>query len=339
MFIFNKNLLALLFCLPFFYLSPDLCRAQKKADLEITAQHDDNSIRGGEEFSYQFTIRNLSAEVANDVQVINHFERLARFVSITPSQGDCEIGTYVYALPEARCSLGALAGNSAATISVTVKADDYGDASQTKNRIEELTAKDSITTRRLIEAQGLTMNDITEQRRRLEINATVYAQNNNENDENNRARFSVSLLPSRNIPPRLEILSPQNKSIVLKPEKGTFDVVLRIKAFDSDGKIVKVIVNDQSKFVYENGAMKLVLGGKTFSGREIEKNQAEIEKLTTAVAVGNNIYTYTLKNLASGQNHVVVSIIDDGGRSTSQSVYFEVKGDPAIKTSDVKKEN
>jgi uncharacterized repeat protein (TIGR01451 family) len=313
--VFAVSVLLLFFCTIGF--------AQGKVDLEIKVQTASETARGGETFSYTVTVSNNGSAKAVNVIFIQSESNEADFVSYIPNKGDCEAGKGNSNIERVlRCRLGDIEVGESVTTVISLKINDFDEISENVNLIDSLPTT----------IKG------TSYEHNLSEYVEVYAENGEENREDNSARVFAKLLPSKNKPPRIEIVSPKQDAVFVKPLNKELEVSIVVKAFDADGKIVKVVVSDGSNlkygFIVENGQIKYVVGGVKYTVEEFEK-AAEDERFrnsleTRAELTGRDTYSYTAKNFSYGDNPVFIYAVDDGGRQTRATVAINVKRDASI---------
>ena len=161
----------------------------------------------------------------------------------------------------------------------------------------------------------------------------VSADEGDDNAENNRAEILVNLLPSKNVPPRIEILSPKADAVITRSAKKLTKITFTIKAFDLDGTIEKVNVNTQQFGIsVEYPENRIVIEGKSYSIKDVEDNKVAFQKYFGGEAkkIGKDTYSFTLENPRYGFNNVFVEAVDTGKRVGGSSITFTVKGDNSI---------
>lgn len=307
-------------CLTFFVCT--IVFAQDKVDLEIKVQTASETARGGETFPYTVTVSNIGSTKATDVIFIQYGPEEAIFVSGVPNKGNCEIGKGTSNTERAlRCMLGDMEAGETITTVVELKIEEFGDISESENRIQDLPKT----------LQGNSYSDNS-----FLGHVSVYPKEEDVNEENNNAGVSVRLLPSKNIPPRIEIVSPKQDAVFVKPLNKEIEVPIVIKAFDVDGKIAKVTIGDNSRFqfVFEDNQYKCVVDGKTYTKEELEKAYEDETFLNSleirANLTGKDTYTYIAKKFKYGANWIFITAIDDGGRTTSYSIAINIKRDATV---------
>lgn len=307
------------------------CLAQNKVDLELTVQSAVESVRGGETFAYSLTVRNIGSAKATNVILIQDEEGLLSFAAYVSSKGTCTINDSNRRIHrQLNCRLTDFEVGETVVVSVEMKVGDFGDVSIT----EESTATDSASAAlvELMKATAAAKGKVSQ----IVGNADVAAKEGEENGENNHAPISVELLPSKNIPPRVKVLSPKEKLVFVRSSKKPLTVTFTIQAFDPDGEIEKVDVNTQQfQISVEYPENKYVIDGVKYSIKEVEENMPRFQRYFggDAVKIGKDTYTFTLENPRYGINQVFIDAIDDGGRSQSSSVNFTVKSNNSIEFS------
>lgn len=305
------------------------CLAQNKVDLELTVQSAVESVRGGEIFAYSLTVRNIGSAKATNVILIQDEEGLLSFAAYVSSKGTCTINDSNRRIHrQLNCRLTDFEVGETVVVSVEMKVGDFGDVSIT----EESTATDSASAAlvELMKATAAAKGKVSQ----IVGNADVAAEEGEENGENNHAPISVELLPSKNIPPRVKVLSPKEKSVFIRSSKKPSAVTLTIQAFDPDGTIEEVGVRaNQSSPSVEHPLTHVIIRGKEYLIEELQNNLALLEQAEggQAVKTGSDTYTYTIENPNYGINTVQVGARDDGGRGNGATVQFTVKGDNSIK--------
>lgn len=313
-------------CLTFFFCT--IVFAQDKVDLEIKVQTASETARGGETFSYTVTVSNIGSAKATDVIFIQDDPKIASFVSNVPTKGNCKVDGENWSVNRVlRCNLGDMeAGESIVTV-IELKIHDFGGEEVSENpaisdsikNMNESMERLGINTK--TDSKGTSIGDVD-----------VSAEEEEENRENNRSEVFAELLPSKNIPPRVEIITPKEETVITRSAKKLSKVTFTIKAFDPDGKIEKVFVNTQQFHIsVQYPENRIIIQGKSYSIKEFEENK-ELQKYIggEATQVGKDTYTFTLENPMYGHNSIFVEATDNGKRSGSTSVRFRVKGDNSI---------
>ena len=312
------------------------CFAQNKIDLELKVQTAAETVRGGEKFFFTFVINNIGSEKATDVIFIQDEETMARFVSFVPSKGNCEIIKIRGSSDKLSCKLGDLEIGESVNILIEAQAEEWGDISQIKETSKEKSLYAELN-KKPLQLLGERFENGTSENlpfeHKISVEGWASSESNEINGDNNRVRFDIKLQPSLNIPPRVEILSPVDQSVVIKSIKDAMELPIKIKAFDPDGKIRKVEVLEQNfQIIVEDNQYKFVFGGKKFTAQEVEDNRESLKKYFggNAQPAGDNTYTYIWKSLKYGKNKISVTAIDDGGRYALDSLEIEVKSDATV---------
>lgn len=283
--------------------------------------------RGGEPFAYSITVSNIGSAKATDVILIQNEPKLFAFTSYVPSKGKCEVEKYKSEVDrQLNCRLDDIELGNSIIITVEMKATEFGDASITEESIAKSSANAAYDNlMRTMAAKSKTSQIIG--------NISVSAKEDEENRENNHVPLSVELLPSRNIPPRVEIISPKNEETFTRSSKKLLPVTFKIRAYDPDGAIEKVSVDTQQFSIsVEYPENKYVIDGVKYSIKEVEGNMSRFQKYFggDAVKTGKDTYTFTLENPQYGFNNISIHAYDDGGRVGTVSVRLTVKGDNSI---------
>jgi hypothetical protein len=314
----------------------------KYANLEITGETVE-TVRGGETFFYKFTITNNSPTTAKNVisyQELDSSEGTRRkfyLVSVSANQGECETNRVSKYKPLifVRCRFGDIQGYATVNYTTEVKLAEWGDISQpisekTSNSYSKSVILTKTSKEESLEIERKEKNDVS---KILQIH---YPDTTSENDEQKKEQFikklSIKTFPSKNIPPRIEQVSPKQNAVIIKPLNKQIEVLVSVKAFDIDGKIEKVRVSDQSNldfsFVFEGNQMKILFDGKTYTKDEWEilSEDEDFMKSREVIAlnVGKDTFTYNAKKLNCGENRVLLMAIDNKGRSASLTVKFNV---------------
>ncbi len=315
--------LIILFC--------NFCFAQKNVDLDIRSESSTETARGGENFSYTITVSNIGLAKATNVILTTEPDNLIEITSNALSKGTCE--EYIsgnYARKSLRCRLEYVDVGEIITIVVGVKVTDFGDISNN-------TIGDAPSISPFFKLPSSTINSEPVKERNPISSTYIDAEEAEENKENNRAKAFAELLPSKNIPPRVQIISPKNELSFIKPLNKQLEIPIVIKAFDVDGNIEKVTVDDDNsrfKFVVEDNQTKFSIDGKTYTKEELElaeKDEGFYKSFENkANLIAKDTYTYTAKNFIYGRNIIRIMAFDEGGRSSSQSIEFDIKRDAAI---------
>lgn len=208
--------------------------AQNKVDLEVKVQPAAETARGGEQFSYTITVSNIGSAKATNVKLISEPEHSVNLVANSISSGNCRFVKPHYQA-NLYCNLDDIDVGETVTIIVEVKIKDFG--GEPAIDISSMPSSPGI-----LESLGNLKKP--NQLGTLIADVDVSAEESEEIQENNRAEVFVQLLPSKNKPPRITILSPKREAAFIKPLNKQIEVPIVVKAFDVDGKIAKVTVGD-----------------------------------------------------------------------------------------------
>lgn len=322
-----------IFPLSLFILSTGLlCFAQDKIDLEVSVQTASNTVYGGENLLYSVTVHNLGKSKATEVSLTQFTKK--KIISAIPTAGSCrQIEIENRSDLPFECELGDIEPNQSVIINFEINIEDFGGQNETDNSDARKRQIDS--TKKLIESiQNMSGNTEIKSVGTSIAKFIVSADNQQEdNKENNRTELFATLLPSKNLPPKVEIITPKQEEIIIRNSKKLTKVVFIIKAFDLDGEIKKVVVSPQQfKISIEYPENKIVVDGKKYSVKEIEENKELYQKVYgyEAVKTGKDTYTFTLENPQYGLNNVFVSAFDNGNRKATDSVRLMVQGDNSI---------
>lgn len=334
-----------LICLLFASFSAN---AQGKVDLEVKAQPGSKTARGGETFSYAITVTNIGTTKAKEVILITEpsdSNRLMTIVRGISSKGTCEIEEHPYPA-KLRCLIGNLEPDEIVTIPVEAKIAEFGGEYET----EAQRASSKKFTEAFARFGGFS-DGVKENPAGSSLgNIDVSAAEPEDDRQNNRTEVFAHLLPSKNIPPRIEIVSPKSTSPVVKPLNKKIDVPVRVKAFDVDGTIRKVTVSlsyyvPWRLYLEDDGTFRYLFEGKKYTNEELMQLQQkgwegliEREKAGTLIypenhanLISKDTYQYVLKDYGYGENTARICAYDDGGRSECTSTRFNVKSDSEIK--------
>jgi uncharacterized repeat protein (TIGR01451 family) len=324
---FVKNILPALFIIPLFGI---FCLAQSKVDLEVTAQAASETARGGEMFSYTVTVKNIGSAKASEVILMQ--DGNSEETSAVSSAGTCALLEESQQLPKPfRCMLGDIEQGESVIINFSIKFRDFGGEEEDGNvRVPMMLP--SLERRELSEEEKANLSKTTV----ADIN--VSAEENENDRDNNRTEIKAELLSSKNKAPHVQIISPKSDEAIPRQVNKPFEVTLTIKAFDSDGKIEKVIVHDpayERKYdwttVFEDDQYKYLYEGKKFTRKEFEEYlEASKPPERLATKTGANTYTYALKNSRFRENVISITAVDDGGRMDFTSTIFIVEGDAKV---------
>lgn len=348
----RRSLLTLfvLLLLPGFLAAQDDTETKKadKPEFLVTGFASVESIHGGEKFSYTFTVKNLTGETATNVRFDHDLESLISFVSASVSQGKFHVNDGFP--PDLWCEFGDLQGYASATLTIEVKVRDWGDTSQPESPymadLEKLLGKMGNLPRDS-DSEGEGQKDQQPPARKFSKGATLYQiylphVRCDNCDQTQPARGStllmIEVLPSKNIPPRVELITPKENQAIVRSVDRPGEVVLNIKAYDPDGSVVKVMVQDPQFFApndmfVDAGIRKIKIQGKVYTLEELAENPEPYkyyERL--AVKTGKDTYTYTLRNLRFGFISLAVTAIDNGGRYSTGlgPLLIRVVGDAKI---------
>ena len=318
-----------------------ICYGQEKVDLEIKGTSPIKTVSGGEKLVYTFTVTNLSSETAKDVYLNHSLPREGQFVSAIVSQGNFKTNSPENPIrqPFVLCHFGDIQGYAEATVTIEIKLNDWGDRSANdKNENSRLLALiEKIENREnpkpFVKDENLPV-DLAKKSLPLEIMYPNYSCENCNYKEQQFAQYiPLNLLPSKNAPPRVEIITPTEEQIITRNSKKLTKVVFNIKAFDPDGTIEKVTVNTQQFSVsVEYPENKIVIDGEKYSLKEVADNPEKFQKYFggDAVKVDKDTYTFTVENPKYGLNVIFVEAVDNEKRTGSASVRLTVKGDNSI---------
>jgi uncharacterized repeat protein (TIGR01451 family) len=304
-------------CIPIVLLASHSgqCWAQTGHELEVSIIPSSTTARGGEHFTYKVIVKNRGDEKAVDVKIVIQDFRSGEFISITPTAGTCSIERPRGENVKLRCVFGDLAAQAEAHADVSVKFFDR----------DEVTVHPSA--RKLAEMLKAEVPDDPD-----ELIATVLAggRDVDRNRENDVAYLHLKLLPSRNLRPKVRIISPQPDSTFVKRLNEGLSLTIRIEAVDSDGKIEKVIVEDpfhaiRPVSIAENGEFEFLYMGKTYSASELELHARTSPPVENRAAkVATNIYEFVVTRTECGANRFRINAIDDGGRVGSATLDLMV---------------
>ncbi len=363
-------------------------------DLEIRGESV-LTVRGGETFFYKFTVTNSSAGTSENVILLQEFNGdnyglpSLEFISASISQGEFETDKVSKNRPLKKlfCRFGDIKGYASASITVEVKLPDWGDSSKPEssddsgNRNADIVRR--VFTHTVLSNQNLSdeqkeelkRNQEEAEKERLELekerkegsrrliipHAYLYSCGRcTEKSQQDSANIIVKAFPSKNIPPRIELISPKQDIEVIKPLNKQIEVPISVKAFDIDGKITKVVIDgdyDQNTLpqtFFENGQNLYSFGGKKYTTQEwknlyqttmldlyaklkedpdyedklIEAREANLRTMTLS---SKDTYTFKVKNLHYGENQIHIAAYDNGNRVSGEILKFFVKRDATIK--------
>jgi len=306
--------------------------SQDKPVMELKGETAVKSVRGGEKLLYTFTVTNQSGVTAKDVTLIHRYH--GALISTNVSQGEYDKNHRKYGVlqPTIWAHFGDIQGYASAILTVEIKIFEWGGEETYSDKVPSLLPEyiERITGRKNDETipPGAT---------RLEIDYPgFFCGECVKPEENSHRVISVIVLPSKNLPPRIKIITPTDDRKIARTVGRAGEVTLQITASDPDGSIEKVRVDDSeffapNDFFYEDGVRKIKIQGKVYTVEELEENPEPYkyyERLATKTGPGT--YTYTLKNLRFGYHVVHVIAYDNGGRDTSDTVRFTMTGDAKI---------
>lgn len=303
-----------------------LCYAQDKVDLEINVQAASNTVYGGETLLYSVTVRNIGSARAKSVSLLQATHR--EIVSMIARLGNCEKVESITPIPYPYvCELGDLEQNQSVTLNFEIKIEDFGCENEAGN-----SGLNKEPLRKFADEIQRVAGNGEKIKNRGSFITEIYAtsQGHEDNKENNKFELFANLLPSKNLPPYLEIISPNpyEELIVIRDPQKLTKIIFKIKAFDPDGKIQKVIVNaQQTDISYDPSDEKAIIDGKKYSMDELKNNDELIRKIegSEAVKTAENTYTFILENPKLGSNWIFVKAYDNGNRVNTTSVMITVK--------------
>lgn len=328
-------------------LIPVTAHAQEKPDLEVSVQPASDTARGGEPFAYKISVKNNGPAKADDVRLLNQHLRSGEFLSTVPSQGSCEMVHPEDSTKLVRCHFGDMETGSVVTVDVSIKLFDLGDSSIPIEKIRSPADRSPVTPEKeaterslrlsveaVLAAQGKTLDDDGQDPLITKLSSIyVTGRIEDEHRENNHADVTVRVLPSRNAPPRVKVVSPSPDAVVIKRAGSPFRLEIEIEAFDPDGTIEKVLVKDpfhQPRVIYEDGLTKYLFMGRTYTEKEFEEQwKAKEPPEQLAVKTGPKTYRFTLTNLEYGFNRIYITAVDNGGRRDGIFLNIIVKADPS----------
>lgn len=291
------------------------CLAQTGHELEVSIIPSSTTARGGEHFNFKVIVKNRGDAKAVDVKIVVTDFRSGEFISVTPTAGTCSIERPRGENVKLRCVFGDLEAQAEAHADVSIKFFDR----------DEITVHPNA--RKLAE---MLKADISEDSDELIATVLTGGRDIDRNRENDVAYLHLKLLPSRNLRPKVRIISPQPNSNFVKPLNGELTFTIRVEALDPDGKIEKVIVEDpfhtiRPVSIAENGEFEFLYMGKTYSASELELHTRTSPPVENRAAkVGTNIYEFVVTRTECGANRFRIDAIDDGGRVGSATLDLMV---------------
>jgi len=323
-----------------------LCVAQQDPDLELKAESRARKVHGGEKFSYSFTVTNRKDTVVKTVMLAHDIPEELTFISASVSRGTFKVNKSGISTKgkQVQAEFGDIEGLATVILTVEAKVKDWGDISLPMDVSGDPAVPSPNFSRVPLSWPGsqlkpATAPDTTEWAVPLYIRVDAVSHGEGYYlDFNEMPAYSVELLPSKNIPPRIEILSPGSEKIFVKPATKEIEVPIRIKAFDPDGTIKKLVIHDnfnpQFHMKLEDGVYKYVIGGKTFTQSEVEE-RSEDEEFRRLLEVrltptSGDTYVYNAKRFHYGENTILIAATDDGGRVTNWEAKFKVKSDSTV---------
>lgn len=313
---------------------------QRKTDLEVTVQTPAEPVRGGESFSYSVAVKNNGPAKATEVYLMNSELDSGEIVSGLPDKGSCSLDDEGRGSSKLRCKFGSLEPGESVKVTVTAKIHDFGGEEISRSFPDAPFQRvlGNYGDNKPISPNSPDDGPAVEQRPiddRASL-ASVYISSDTEdvNQENDAAQVLVKLLPSKNAPPRVKVLSPKNEAVVVKRAKSPFKLTIEIEAFDPDGTVEKVVVRDpfhQARPFIEDGQYKFLYEGKKYTGKELDDYWKAVpppEPLATKT--GPKTFSFTVTNVDYGLNYLLIKAIDDGGRVDAVHLHFTVKGDASI---------
>jgi len=347
--LFTKNTLPVILTVLFLGL---VSVAQETPDLERKAETSVKKVRGGETFFYTFTVTNRADKTVKDVLLAHEIEEKLTLISASVTRGSYRTVSSNYRTRGKRilAELGDIEGYASASLTIEAKVVDWGDISAPLAGLRG-TGDGSGPFREPLRVlrDGSQAGDqkTIEDGKPAEFSTSLvmdfphvrYGEGYYlEHDDS--PRLTIALLPSRNIPPRVQIISPKTEAVFVKPLTKEIEVPIGIKAFDPDGAIKKVVVQDMynpPKFglkMEDDGVYKYVVAGKTYTQEEMDERRGDdkfsalYENRLPITASGN--YSYTAKRFMYGINMISICATDDGGRETCTDTSFTIKSDSVV---------
>jgi len=336
----NRNAMRLLIIVLAVFVLGTPGYSQEKAVLEVKGEASPKNIRGGEKMVYSFTVTNTSGVPAKDITIIHKLLAGFDFVSANVTQGAYETNLRVTSAgtPKIWAHFGDLQGYAGATLTIEVKALEWGDISE--NNSDKSPPLGNGGVRAYIDQLKGKKRDETLPPGASAVRIdypSLFCGECVKPDATYRESISIALLPSTNIPPRVKILTPKEEQAVVRRADRPGEVTLQINAFDPDGSIQKVSVEDpeffgpNDIFYDEDGVRKMKIQGKVYTVEELEDNPEPLKYYERfAAKTGPGTYTYTLKNLRFGYHVIHVTAYDNGGRGATNTVRFTAVGDAKI---------
>ena len=318
----------------------NFCYSQEHPVMGIQAETAKKSVRGGEKLVYSFTVTNTSGVTARDVTLNHDFLRGFEFVSANVTQGTYETNLRVTSTgtPQIWAHFGDMQGYAGATLTIEVKALEWGDISE-KNSDKNAPLGPGDVREYIDKMRGKTRDEsLPPGAHAVRIDyPSIFCGECVKPEPTALDFITVALLPSTNIPPRVKILTPKEEQAIVRRVDRPGEVVLQINAFDPDGSIQKVSVEDpeffgpSDIFYDEDGVRKMKIQGKVYTLEELEDNPEPLKYYERfATKTGPGTYTYTLKNLRFGYHVINVTAYDNGGRRASDTRRFTAVGDATI---------
>ncbi len=343
---------------------------QGKSDIEVKVQTASDIARGGEAFPYTVTVTNLGPVKANDVVLLTRTSvSFFQLVSGQSIKGSCS-KTGDYSEQVLRCTIGNLLPAESVVVEIQAKLDEVGDRNESEEpfgpngEIYGSTAppppppppakKGSLNEPPAIPQVDILLNRSPIVSRTVESHTAsepgtdlasihAFASNDSEDSTKNRVNLTVTVLPSRNIPPRIQIVSPMFEARIKKSIARTLNVPISIKAFDPDGYLARVHVNDPRKYdeivgaypfrqTFEGPDSKYFIGDREFSHKELENFYTELgEKVAvSARRSGKDTFDFLWTDLKYGRNDIHISTTDNGGRIAFITLTVHVISDAEV---------
>lgn len=294
------------------------------------------SIYGGEKFTITVKAVNHSSQTATEtyfnLNLNDDNSSLLVISSAIPSQGKVE---FYNEKRRVICRFGDIKGGETAIAKIELQIAEFGDVSQID---KELYAKLST----LSESARIAMSNFQRRLGKDDKSEEIYIRGSvgeaefEENLENNTFRFHIKAFPSKNIPPRVEIISPKNEAVFNKPADKTLEVPIIVRVIDPDGKSEKVVlvIQPNVSYIWEDNQQKFIINGKKYTYQEM---QGKVEQFLRFFEMklkseSEDIYTVTLKDLSYGKNTFLIKATDDLGREGIAQLDITVKDDTIIET-------